>query len=76
MYHHPDQYFNGTEPPNVQGWVNHCDLQDSNCHQQPSRDSYIWYDELHPSEQTSRIIGEKFVDVVKGKSQYATYYAG
>jgi hypothetical protein len=35
----------------------------------------MWYDELHPSEQTDRVIAREFVDVVKGKSKWATYWS-
>ncbi|KAF8208143.1 GDSL-like Lipase/Acylhydrolase-domain-containing protein [Mycena galopus ATCC 62051] len=60
MYNHPAQFFNGSIPANVTG----------HCHQCPDpnnftfcgigdctlaeRDSYMWWDELHPSEQTGR----------------------
>ncbi|OJD18057.1 hypothetical protein AJ78_01887 [Emergomyces pasteurianus Ep9510] len=74
MYHHPSQYFNGTEPPNVQGWVNQCDAQGQNCERQTSPDSYMWYDVLHPSEQTDRIIAQHFVQVVEGVSGYTNYF--
>jgi hypothetical protein len=33
------------------------------------------YDELHPSEQTDRIIAKNFVDILDGSSKYATYYS-
>jgi hypothetical protein len=35
----------------------------------------MWYDELHPSEQTDRVIAREFVDVVKGGSKWATYWS-
>jgi hypothetical protein len=34
----------------------------------------MWYDTLHPSEQTDKFIAEEFVQVVKGKSKWATYW--
>jgi hypothetical protein len=34
----------------------------------------MWYDELHPSEQTDKAIAREFVNVVKGASKYATYW--
>jgi hypothetical protein len=40
-----------------------------------SPDSFMWYDELHPSEQTDRVIAREFVDVVKGNSKWATYWS-
>jgi hypothetical protein len=33
----------------------------------------MWYDELHPSEQTNRIVAREFVNVVGGQSVYASY---
>ncbi|PGH11392.1 hypothetical protein AJ79_04893 [Helicocarpus griseus UAMH5409] len=74
MYYDPGRYFNGTEPPNVEGWIKHCDLDGNNCEAKPSPDSYMWYDELHPSEQTDRIIAQQFVHVIHGVSTYATYF--
>ncbi|PGH02741.1 hypothetical protein GX51_04475 [Blastomyces parvus] len=74
MYYHPNQYFTGTEPPNVEGWVKQCDAQGQNCEEQPSPDSFMWYDELHPSEQTGRIIAQHFVRVVEGVSEYTKYF--
>ncbi|EER36829.1 GDSL lipase/acylhydrolase [Histoplasma capsulatum H143] len=74
IYDHPAQYFNGTEPPNVQSWVKQCDAQGQNCVEQPSRDSFMWYDAIHPSEQTDRIIAQHFVQVVKGLSPYTHYF--
>lgn len=39
-----------------------------------SKDGYMWYDELHPSEQVDRVIGREFVEVVEGRSKYAAYW--
>ncbi|KAG9020057.1 hypothetical protein FS842_007619, partial [Serendipita sp. 407] len=30
-------------------------------------DSFVWYDELHPSEQTHRILAREMASVMKGK---------
>lgn len=39
------------------------------------RDSFMWFDELHPSEQTSRVIGAEFAKVLKGKlGEWITYW--
>jgi phospholipase/lecithinase/hemolysin len=75
IYHNPTKYFNGTAPPNVQGVVKLCDAQtSSNCTLADSPDSYEWYDPLHPSEQTSRVIAREFANVIAGNSTYATYW--
>ncbi|KYK54773.1 acetyl esterase [Drechmeria coniospora] len=36
--------------------------------------SFMWYDELHPSERMEEIIGKSFIDVVRGASKYGTTY--
>jgi hypothetical protein len=51
-----------------------CNLQGQNCTVPTSPDSYEWYDPLHPSEQTSRIVAREFSSVIGGKSKYATYW--
>jgi phospholipase/lecithinase/hemolysin len=70
MYQDPKAYFNGTEPANVMGSVLTCG-KDGKCVQSSSPDAYLWFDELHPSEQASRLLAEEFVKVVAGTSQYA-----
>jgi phospholipase/lecithinase/hemolysin len=74
IYHNPSKYLNGTAPLNVQGVVHLCNLQGANCTTATSPDSYEWYDPLHPSEQTSRIVAREFTSVIGGKSKYATYW--
>lgn len=37
-------------------------------------DSFLWFDYSHPSERTSSIIAETFLDVVMGDSKWATYW--
>ncbi|TKA62266.1 hypothetical protein B0A55_10897 [Friedmanniomyces simplex] len=71
----PSAYLNGTAPFNVTGHVNVCNATGGDCVANPNPDSFLWYDELHPSEQTERIIARTFVDVVKGVSVYATYWS-
>jgi len=76
MYYHPAEYLNGTAPANATGFEHHCSLDGTVCSnfEGNSPDSFLWYDELHPSEQTDRIIARTFVDVLNGQSGYATYY--
>jgi len=75
MYHNPERYLNGTAPLNVTGVVYSCDVSGAACQKASSPDSYLWYDELHPSEQADRVVAREFVDVVNGKSDWATYWA-
>jgi len=74
IYYHPAQYLNGTAPLNVQGVTHLCDTQGTNCTLSDSPDSYAWYDPIHPSEQTSRIVAREFVSVMSGESKYARYW--
>jgi phospholipase/lecithinase/hemolysin len=74
IYYNPTKYLNGTAPANVQGVAHLCNLQGQNCTVPTSPDSYEWYDPLHPSEQTSRIVAREFSSVIGGKSKYATYW--
>lgn len=76
VYNHPTAYLNGTAPANVTGYQHHCNANDSICTDVApnSPDSFLWYDELHPSEQLDRVLARNFVDVLSGNSSYATYY--
>jgi hypothetical protein len=39
------------------------------------KDSFLWYDELHPSEQTDRVLAREITDVVKnGSKKWTRYY--
>jgi hypothetical protein len=73
IYNHPSQYL--STPANVTGPYYLCDLTGANCKTSSlGADHYLWYDELHPSEQTDKAIAKEFVNVVKGASKYATYW--
>ncbi|KAH8709958.1 GDSL lipase/esterase [Phaeosphaeriaceae sp. PMI808] len=74
IYNSPHNYLNGTAPLNVHGIANVCNLEGQNCTTSSSRDSFMWYDPLHPGEQTSRIVAKEFVGVLSGKSKYAQYW--
>jgi phospholipase/lecithinase/hemolysin len=78
MYNNPTQYLNGTAPVYADRSQVGCDLTNGylNCLLAPSPDSYLWRDELHPSEQANRVLAGEFINVVSGKSKYATYYSG
>ncbi|GAQ08557.1 hypothetical protein ALT_5878 [Aspergillus lentulus] len=65
IWANPSHYLNGTAPYNVSSSVYRCG---SSCASNAVRDSYLWYDDLHPSEQTDRIIAREFIDIVKGKT--------
>ncbi|KAF9528820.1 GDSL lipase/esterase [Crepidotus variabilis] len=80
MYNNPKKYLNGTAPLNVDGAVRTCVYQlnsdQSNCTEAEGtdRDSYLWFDELHPSEQADRIVAREVTQVAKGaKNQWTTW---
>lgn len=86
IYNNPSRYLNGTAPPNVKSWVNQCATNStiltngtvSNttvCTREASPDSYEWFDTLHPSEQTDRVVAQEFVKVVHGTSNFAMYFS-
>jgi hypothetical protein len=73
IWNNPSAYLNGTLPLNVTGYVIECST--STCASLDARDRFMWYDELHPSEQTDRIIAREFVNAVSGQSDWTTYWS-
>ncbi|CAK5268339.1 unnamed protein product [Mycena citricolor] len=80
MYDHPAKYLNGTAPLNVTGCWNSCvaplgggTLNCTVAHG-TDRDSFLWADELHPSEQADRIVAREIALTLEGKdSQWTTW---
>ncbi|RDW74437.1 SGNH/GDSL hydrolase family protein [Aspergillus mulundensis] len=72
VYHNPNQYFD--PPANVTGYVKHCNKTTGHCERLPNEHSFLWFDELHPSERTDQIVGQEFVNVVAGNSSFANYW--
>ncbi|TKX26534.1 acetylesterase-1 [Elsinoe australis] len=76
IYYHPAQYLNGTtEPLSVTGVGNTCTVN-ATCTRSTSPDSYLWFDDLHPSEQADRVFAREFIGVLDGKSKWASYFSG
>lgn len=75
IYYNPSQFLNGTAPLVVDHPVKVCNAADV-CTVNSSPDSYLWYDDLHPSEQADRNFAKEFLNVIGGTSKYATYYSG
>ncbi|KAJ7449218.1 GDSL lipase/esterase [Mycena latifolia] len=80
IYDHPALYLNGTVPLNVTGCWNSCVAPfgggNLTCtvQQGTARDSYLWTDELHPSEQADRIVAREIALTMEGKtSNFATW---
>jgi hypothetical protein len=71
IWENPGNYLNGTVPHNVTSSVYQCG---DACAASEVRDSYMWYDELHPSEQTDRIVAREFVNVVRGETKWARFW--
>jgi hypothetical protein len=73
IYNNPSTYLNGTTPLNVTSSVVQC-FRDGQCTRSSSPDSYLWFDDLHPSEQADRVVAKEFLNVVSGESKFATYW--
>ncbi|KLJ10305.1 hypothetical protein EMPG_14315 [Blastomyces silverae] len=74
IYNNPDEYL--AAPANVTGYNNHCNLDMSECQRLENPESFMWFDYSHPSQRTEQIIGEQFLDVVRGESKWAMYFGG
>ncbi|KXN88513.1 hypothetical protein AN958_07282 [Leucoagaricus sp. SymC.cos] len=81
MHAHPANYFNGTAPFNVTGAVNTCVFQVGNSNDSvctlvngTDRDSYLWFNELHPSEQADRNVAREIANIIQVKgSKWVTW---
>jgi len=83
MFAHPALYLNGTAPLNTTGAVNACvfklnestgDAGDCTVAQGSDKDSFLWFDELHPSEQADRIVAREIAQVIEGHAnQWTTW---
>ncbi|KAG6915474.1 hypothetical protein DXG01_011305 [Tephrocybe rancida] len=81
MFARPSVYLNGTVPLNVTGAVNACVFSTngtliscSTVSDRAARDSFLWFDELHPSEQADRVVAKEVAAVIEGgTSQWATW---
>jgi len=83
MHARPQLYLNGTAPLNVTGAVQACvfrlnestsDTGACTIAQGTDRDSFLWFDELHPSEQADRIVAREIAQVIEGRAnQWTTW---
>ncbi|KAI0047891.1 carbohydrate esterase family 16 protein [Auriscalpium vulgare] len=81
----PAAYLNGTAPLNTTGAVHACVFQEDESTSDPgtcfdaegsARDSFIWFDELHPSEQADRVVAREIANVIEGKdSKWASWFS-
>ncbi|RDB29885.1 Acetylesterase [Hypsizygus marmoreus] len=80
MFQHPSSYLNGTAPVNVTGAIESCvfelngDTGTCTTVTGAARDSFLWFDELHPSEQADRIVAREVAAVIQGrKNRWTTW---
>ncbi|KAL9105194.1 MAG: hypothetical protein Q9227_009577 [Pyrenula ochraceoflavens] len=74
LYVSPTSYFNGSLPANVTGHCHQCPNATDwrycgigDCVGAEERDSFMWWDELHPSEQTGRVLAREVAGWVGGR---------
>ncbi|KAB8237665.1 uncharacterized protein BDW43DRAFT_297351 [Aspergillus alliaceus] len=75
IHKNPSRNLNGTVSYNVTGYINRRSLNGTECvrYDNDNRDAFMWYDELHPSEQTWRSYAKNFVSIINGHSKWATH---
>ncbi|RDL31766.1 Carbohydrate esterase family 16 protein [Venustampulla echinocandica] len=74
IYNKPSEYLQA--PANVTHAYSFCDITGANCVTEPGTElnQFMWFDELHPSAKVDEVIGQEFVKIVKGTSDYTTYW--
>ncbi|KAI0770406.1 GDSL lipase/esterase [Fomes fomentarius] len=78
MINHPQLYLNGTAPLNVTGAVHACVFKEGESTGDTGectdavgtdQDSFLWFDELHPSVQAERVVAQAISDVVHRRTE-------
>ncbi|RPD58827.1 hypothetical protein L227DRAFT_612586 [Lentinus tigrinus ALCF2SS1-6] len=78
IFARPQLYLNGTAPLNVTGAVHACVFELNESTTDPGvctdavgtdQDSFLWYDELHPSVQAERVVAKAISDVIHRKTE-------
>jgi phospholipase/lecithinase/hemolysin len=76
LYNNPSKYYNGSIPANVISHCHQCSVPTDyhfcrigDCTLE-ERDSYMWWDELHPSEQTGRNLAAEMMKKIEGRSSF------
>lgn len=74
IYENPSAYLDA--PANATGFYQFCDpVPPSSCTKsENSLDSFLWFDELHPSNKTHTYIAREFIGVVGRNSSYGRRY--
>ncbi|KAF8688392.1 GDSL-like Lipase/Acylhydrolase, partial [Rhizoctonia solani] len=79
IYNNPWKYLVGPDY-NVKDAINACRYPEGSseliCVNQPPEvhDSFLWWDEIHPSEQTNRVIARHLLAALKGTSPFVSWY--
>lgn len=72
IYYNPSAYLDA--PANVTGFWNHCGYgYNSSCVEPEPLSSFLWFDELHPSERAHTLVAREFINLVAGNSSYGRY---
>ncbi|KAK0231529.1 carbohydrate esterase family 16 protein [Armillaria fumosa] len=80
MYQNPGAYLNGTAPLNVTVPIRLCVYEEDGAlectvAEGTDKDSFLWQDELHPSEQANRVVAREIALVATGEgSDWATWF--
>ncbi|KAI0791061.1 GDSL lipase/acylhydrolase [Abortiporus biennis] len=85
MIAHPQLYLNGTAPVNTTGAIRACvfqlhestsDTGDCTIATGSDVDSFLWFDELHPSEQADRIVAREVTAAIRRtSSRWVTWFS-
>ncbi|ELU42898.1 GDSL-like lipase/Acylhydrolase domain-containing protein [Rhizoctonia solani AG-1 IA] len=79
IYNNPWKYLVGPDY-NVKDAINACRYPEGSseliCVNQPPEvhDSFLWWDEIHPSEQTNRVIAHHLLAALRGTSPFVSWY--
>ncbi|OCH85023.1 GDSL lipase/acylhydrolase [Obba rivulosa] len=78
IHNNPSKYLNGTVPFNVTGAISSCVYPlnsnisavtpDCTNAEGSAQDSYLWFDELHPSQQSDRVLARELTAGIKQQS--------
>lgn len=74
IYHNPSAYLDA--PANATGFWTYCssEVNNSTCVEPGPLSSFLWFDELHPSERAHTFVAREFINVVAGNSSYGEYF--
>ncbi|TKA69618.1 hypothetical protein B0A55_06777 [Friedmanniomyces simplex] len=78
IYADPAGYLDRSILTKASDYEHHCDVAGEHCayeydHEHP--DSFMWWDELHPSGRVHRVIAREVVQALEGRFRYASYWS-